>query len=480
MHRLFASLRWRLLLGTALWVLASLLVVGTVVWYVFKEQAESQLRSELSVHLNQLSAALEWQEAADDVDAEGAEDGLFLASQVQLSGRLSEPRFEQPLSGWYWQVSLPATGSQEGQQTPQSHYVSALQSDSLWDESLPILPMRGIQQWWTGVRFIDDEPLYVLQQRLRLADEGAPELLLTMAAHETVVQGPMARFTTLLVIAFGLMALGILAAAAVQFRAAMSPLQRLVKQLRAIEKGEKAQLEGDFPSEITPLTEAFNNVLGTNALVLERARAQAGNLAHAMKTPMSVLSNAAATDDSELGVLVREQVGVAQQQLNVHLARARAVAQVKTFGVRTQVPPVIAAIQRVCTRVYADKALHWQVDLHANEFYFTGEEHDLQEILGNIFDNACKWAKQQVRITTQAVDGQVGRAQWVLICEDDGPGIATDQINSILERGVRGDESAPGSGLGLAIVNDLITVYGGQIQVQRSALGGALIRLQLG
>src|SRR5699024_4571393 len=285
-YRLFSFLRVLLLFVMVLCLLASLLVMGMVVWHVFKEQTESQLRSELSVHLNQLSAALEWQDEANPVD------GASVAPQVVLSGRLSEPRFEQPLSGWYWQVSIPESGSPRAEGSAQSlqpRYESALQSDSLWDESLPILPMRGIQQWWSGVRSIDDEPLYVLQQRLRLADEGAPELLLTMAAHETVVQGPMARFTTLLVVAFGLMALGILAAAAVQFHAVMSPIQRLVKQLRRIEQGEKARLEGEYPSEITPLTEAFNNVLGTNAVVLERARAQAGNVAHAIKTPMTVL-----------------------------------------------------------------------------------------------------------------------------------------------------------------------------------------------
>src|SRR5690625_513389 len=163
MHRLFSSLRWRLLLGTALWVLASLLVVGTVVWYVFKEQTESQLRSELSVHLNQLSAVLEWQD--NDSLADEAQE----SPQVVLAGRLSEPRFEQPLSGWYWQVSIPESGSPRAEGSAQSlqpRYESALQSDSLWDESLPILPMRGIQQWWSGVRSIDDEPLYVLQQRM--------------------------------------------------------------------------------------------------------------------------------------------------------------------------------------------------------------------------------------------------------------------------------------------------------------------------
>ncbi len=488
MNRLFASLRWRLLLGTFLWITASLLVVGTVIWYVFKEQAESQLRSELTVHLNQLSAALEWQasphlneasfltEKGGDTSSAALSD-LEATVPVQLSARLSEPRFEQPLSGWYWQVSMPV-GTASEQAEVVMDYASVLQSESLWDESLPILPMRGIQHWWSGVHF-GDEPLYVLQRRLRLADEEAPELMLTMAAHESVVQEPMDRLTTLLIIAFGLMALSIFAAAAMQFHAVMSPVHRLVKQLRAIERGEKERLEGAFPSEITPLTQAFNNVLGTNAVVLERARAQAGNLAHAMKTPMAVLSNAAAKDDSELGALVREQVGLAQQQLTLHLARARAVAQVKTFGVRTQVPPVIAAIQRVCARVYAEKDLHWQIELHAPEFFFTGEEHDLQEILGNIFDNACKWATQRVHIRTRALESSTDKAQWELICEDDGPGIASEQLNHILERGVRGDESAPGSGLGLAIVNDLITVYGGKIQVQRSELGGALIRLQL-
>jgi|SRR5690625_1588346 len=456
MNSLFSSLRWRLLCATALWVLASLLVVGTVVWYVFKDQAESQLHSELTVHLNQLSASLEWQKQAEP--------------QLGMSGRLSEPRFEQPLSGWYWQVSVEGAANDE----------PLLRSDSLWDESLPTLPMVADQQWWSGVDSIDEAPLYVLQQRLQLADEAAPELLLTLAAHENVVQEPMTRFTTLLVVAFGLMALGIIFAAAVQFHAAMSPLQRLVKQLRAIEKGEKSRLEGQFPSEITPLTTAFNNVLGTNAVVLERARAQAGNLAHAMKTPMTVLSNAAEQDNSALGALVREQVGQAQQQLNVHLARARAVAQVKTFGVRTHVPTVIDSIQRVCQRLYADKNLHWQVELHSDDFYFTGEAHDLQEIVGNLFDNACKWAQGKIQVRTRAIKAPKGRLQWELICADDGPGIATEQLNHILGRGVRGDEGTTGSGLGLAIVSDLIAVYEGQLQMQRSALGGLQVRVQLG
>lgn len=460
MKHLFASLRWRLLCATALWVAISLLVVGTVVVYVFKQQAETQLRNELSVHMNQLSAALEWQPQV------GARDGFG----VSLGGRLSEPRFEQPLSGWYWQVSWLTNGS----------FVAGIQSDSLWDEDLPILPMQEVQQWWSGVQAIDDEPLYVLQQRLQLADDDAPELLLTLAAHETVVQAPMARFTTLLVVAFGLMAGGIIFAAAFQFHAVLSPLRRLVKQLRAIEQGEIKQLEGTFPSEIQPLADAFNDVLGTNATVLQRARAQAGNLAHAIKTPMTVLANAASKEDTPLAKQVREQVGQAQQQLNVHLARARALAQVKTFGVRTQVPPVIYAVQRVCQHLYADKCLQWQIELHNEAFYFTGEEHDLQEILGNIFDNACKWANHLVRVRTHALSSANGRVQWELVCEDDGPGIAPEQLNEIFQRGVRGDENAPGSGLGLAIVSDLVSVYGGRLRAQRSPLGGLLIHLQLG
>lgn len=452
------SLRWRLLLATLLWVLVSVLVVGAVVLYVFKEQAESQLRSELTVHLNQLSAGLEWQPA---------DSGQWA---VQLVDRLSDPRFEQPLSGWYWQVSwLDPQGEQ-----------AHLQSESLWDESLPVLSMQEAQQWWSGVQLIDDEPLYQLQQRLQLAEERAPELIVTLAAHEAVVQEPMARFTTLLVAAFGLMTAGILLAAAFQFHAVMSPLRRLVRQLRAIEKGESKRLEGGFPSEIQPLAEAFNSVLGTNAVVLERARAQAGNLAHTMKTPMTVLANAAAKDNTELGGLVREQVAQAQQQLTIHLARARAIAQVKTFGVRTHVPTVVDSVQRVCERIYADKALQWQVQLHTEDFYFSGETHDLQEIIGNIFDNACKWAQSTIHIHSRALTIGNERLRWELICEDDGPGIATERLEQIFKRGVREDESAPGSGLGLAIVNDLMTVYEGHLQAERSPLGGLRIRVQLG
>jgi len=455
-----ASLRWRLLLATSAWVLLSLCVVGGVVLYVFKEQTEAQLRNELNVHLNQLSGLLEWQAAQD---AAGT-------PQVLITGRLSEPRFEQPLSGWYWQVGWVEDGGLK----------VALQSDSLWDEQLPVLPQQETQQWATQVAAFEDEALYLLQQKLQLADDDAPELWLTVGVQDEVIQGPISRFARLLLIALGLTALSLIMAAAVQFHAVMSPLKRLINQLRGIEKGQQQRLEGGFPTELQPLTSAFNDVLETNAAVLERARAQAGNLAHAMKTPMSVLANAAAEDNSPLGILVREQMQQAQQQLDVHLARARAVAQVKTIGVRTLVPPVIDSLQRVCARLYADKNLQWSVELHADTFYFTGEEHDLQEIVGNVFDNACKWARQRIRVRTEAVPSPQGRLGWRLICEDDGPGVAAEQLNRLFERGVRGDERAPGSGLGLAIVHDLITVYGGEVQAGRSDWGGLSVAITLG
>lgn len=458
--RTTASLRWRLLLATALWVVLSLFVVGGVVLYVFEEQTEAQLRSELNVHLNQLSSLLEWR--ADRAD--------LGAPEVFIVGRLSEPRFEQPLSGWYWQVALIQDNEPR----------VALQSASLWDEHLPLLPRQEVQQWQSGVPAFDEESLYVLQQKLQLADDEAPELWLTVATHDGVVQAPIARFARLLLIALGLAALSLVAAAAIQFHAVMSPLQRLLKQLRGIEKGQQQCLEGGFPTELQPLTMAFNNVLATNATVLERARAQAGNLAHAMKTPLSVLANAAADDNSPLGCLVREQMQHAQQQLDVHLARARAVAQVKTIGVRTLVPPVVHGLQRVCARLYAEKNLRWTIALHQESFYFTGEEHDLQEILGNVLDNACKWAQSRIYIRSEAVADPSGRLSWRIICEDDGPGVAAEQLNRLFERGVRGDERAPGSGLGLAIVHDLITVYGGQVQACASAWGGLSITLTLG
>jgi signal transduction histidine kinase len=233
-------------------------------------------------------------------------------------------------------------------------------------------------------------------------------------------------------------------------------------------------MEGTFPAEIMPLVEEFNTVLARNAEVVERARTQAGNLAHALKTPLSVLANAADGKDDALARLVAAQVEMARRQVDYHLARAQAAAAVRLPGARTPLNPVVDGLVRTMRRIHAGRDLDLAVQPMPASLAFRGEAQDLQEMLGNLLDNACKWASRRVEI-----DAGIEQGQLVIRVDDDGKGIAAEQREAMLRRGVRADQQVPGSGLGLAIVDDLARMYGGQVVLADSPLGGARAVLTL-
>jgi signal transduction histidine kinase len=283
------------------------------------------------------------------------------------------------------------------------------------------------------------------------------------------MSGPVARFGGALWLALGILGGGLVLAALVQVYVGLAPLRKLRAALGDVRSGETQRLEGDFPVEIMPLIEEFNSVLAQNAAVVERARTQAGNLAHALKTPLSVLANAAGKDseNKELARLVIEQIGMARRQVDYHLARAQAAATSRLPGVRTPLLPVIDGLARAMRSIHAERQLALTVlDMPAS-LCFRGEVQDLQEMLGNLLDNACKWATRRVELAAQR-DGD-----WLRITiDDDGSGLAAGERDAVIRRGVRADEQVPGSGLGLAIVDDLARLYGGQIELADSPLGG--------
>jgi signal transduction histidine kinase len=254
----------------------------------------------------------------------------------------------------------------------------------------------------------------------------------------------------------------------------LRPLARLRKELGNVREGATNRIESRFPSEIQPLVDDFNQVLYNNNQIVQRARTQAGNLAHALKTPLSVLANGARLENGSFGKLVAEQVSVAQRQVEHHLARARAAAAVRTPGLRTKVQPVVATLARVLQQLYIDKGVRIHTNNIANTLVFKGEQHDLQEMLGNLLDNACKWADTQVWVQASLADGTL-----VLHIEDDGPGMPAHDTEKAFERGTRLDERKPGSGLGLAIVRDLAQAYGGSVQAYASNKGGLGVELRL-
>lgn len=446
-----SSLRVRLLVGTLTWVVVSVLLAGWGIHRLFEQHITAQLQSELAVHLDQLTASIQ-------VDKTG---------QVSLSAPLVDPRFDRPFSGLYWQIRT----------TDEAHGAAqVLRSRSLWDTDLPegnISARDGADQRYV-TRGPQNQSVLVRERLIQPAEGPAAELELQIAADQALLAEPISQFTTMLVIALGILTLGLVLAVLMQVWVGLSPLTRLRTQLARVRAGETARIDGEFPSEVQPLVEDFNTVLRTNAEMLERARTQAGNLAHALKTPLAVMANAAAGNDAQLPRLVDEQISVARRQVDYHLAHARAAASVRVSGLRSPVRPVLSGLVRVMQRVYASRELIFDIQQVPDELAFKGEEQDFQEMLGNVLDNACKWAIAQVRVCATIDSGMLR-----LAVEDDGAGLAPERVEAVFRRGVRADERAAGSGLGLAIVRDLARLYGGDATIEDSDLGGVRLVLML-
>lgn len=447
----YQSLRLRLLAGMLAWVMLSVAVAGWGIQKLFRQHILAQLQSELTIHLDQLTAALQ-------VDADG---------RVSLSPLPSDPRFGHPFSGLYWQVFVPAQDGNASQM---------LRSRSLWDAYLPeepsgLEPGQDLRVTATGPR---DAHLRVRVREVEPAEGPFDHMVLSVAADQALWAEPISRFDRMLGLALGVLVLGMLMAAWVQVSYGLRPLGRLRRRLADVREGRADRIDGSFPTEVRPLVEDFNQVLQRNAQGLDRARQQAGNLAHALKTPLSVMANAAASADPALPRLVAEQVDTARRQVDYHLARARAAAAVRVTGLRSPILPLLQGLVRVMQRVHAERDLRYELDDVDATLAFRGESQDFQEMLGNVLDNAGKWANHRVRVSARRQDGELE-----IRVEDDGPGLSPERSEAVFERGKRADERTPGSGLGLGIVRDLADLYGGWAQIRTGELGGACVVITL-
>ncbi len=452
------SLRIRLLAGTLFWVVGTILVAGWGLGNLFRQHVEAQFHAELRTHLDHLTAQI-------TLDDQG---------RAQLALPLSDPRFGRPYSGYYWQVDTAGSGATAAK--------ALLRSRSLWDTALAVQPDALVEGdvHVHPVAGPQNKRLSVVERMVRMDDspDGKPHSLrLLVAADADLMEGPVRRFNGALWLALGVLGAGLVLAAVVQVSVGLSPLRSLRTALARVRGGETQRLDGDFPVEVMPLVEEFNTVLAHNADVVERARTHAGNLAHALKTPLSVLANAAQApqqQDPELARLVLEQIGLARRQVDYHLARAQAAAAIRVPGAKTVLPPVVEGLVRVMQRIHAERDISITLPSGAPELAFRGETQDLHEMLGNLLDNACKWAAHRVEIRALADGGML-----TITLDDDGPGLNAQQRDVVMHRGVRADEQVPGSGLGLAIVDDLARLYGGRIELLVSPLGGLRAALTL-
>ena len=255
------------------------------------------------------------------------------------------------------------------------------------------------------------------------------------------------------------------------------PLFGLRRRLAAVRHGEEQRVTGSYPSEVQPLVNDLNALLDHREQVVARAIARAGDLAHGLKTPLAVLSQEAertlAAGQAEIGGAISHQVERMRRQIDYHLAQARAAAAGASLGARSVLKVSLDGLARTLERLHAGRGLTITIDVPP-ELAVRVQREDLDEMLGNLLDNACKWARSVVRVRSSAEGGVA-----VIEVEDDGPGIDPSMREAVLRRGVRADEAAPGSGLGLAIVRDLAELYGGSISLGTSSLGGLRADLRL-
>jgi signal transduction histidine kinase len=406
-------------------------------------------------------------------------DGLLAAAEVDgpdhvtLQGRFADPRFERVFSGWYWQIDP---------ETPQAAHLQPETSRSLWDQTIvpqDLVATDNSTQWGYG-QGPDGQKLRVLVRSIALPgteegiqEEGRFRFLVASSLNET--EADVLRFNRTLFISLGLFSLGLLAAIAIQVRVGLQPLRGVSEALARIREGRARRLEGEFPTEIAPLASELNSLIAHSSEVVGRARAHVANLAHFLKTPLTVLANeAAASPPSPLSETVSRQVTSMRRQVDHYLARARAAGALDVLGSRTDIAASLGDLSRVLPRMHSEKRISIDLDVTPG-LAFRGEREDFEEMAGNLLDNACKWARGRIAVKASALDG--GRFQ--LAIEDDGPGLPPEQLSQGIERGKRLDESVPGTGLGLAIVRDISKLYGGTLTLAKASLGGLKVCLEL-
>src|SRR5690606_15014549 len=436
------SLAFRLVASAAVWCALWLSAGGYALSALFGTTVERSFDARLGVLLEGLVAGSE-------LDAEG---------RLELRLQLGEPRFEQPLSGWYWQI-------EEGGRVLR-------RSPSLWDAVLPVALPPGQRLAALDVAGPEGQPLRLLVRAITLPGGDAP-LLYAVAGDRREIQADRQSFNRLLSIALAVLFVGVIGAVLVQVRFGLEPLRRIGRALGAIRAGASTRLEGDFPAEIEPLARELNALLDHNEALVERARTHVGNLAHGLKTPLSVLTNEARRSQGPLAELVGRQVALMRRQVDHHLARARAIATGSILGARTDVLPVLRDLQRTLERIYADQAVLIDVACPP-DLAFRGAPQDLEEMLGNLLDNACKWAAGKVTARAEGAPRQHLR----IAIEDDAPGLPAARRAAVLARGRRLAAQVPGTGLGLAIVADLAQLYGGRL-VLADAQGAGGLRAEL-
>ncbi len=445
-RRRTGSLSRRMIVVAAVWIAALLLIGGFALDRVLSRSIVDNFDTQLTLILKGMMGA-----------AEIGPDG-----EVRFSRPPADQRFIEPYSGLYFQISGAGTDT--------------FPSRSLWDRRLRVnlthVDLKG--HLYDSNEFSTSghsEPVRIAERDVILPGSNVRWRFQVAQSRETIDQ-QIHRLRSTLVWSFTALGVGLLVLATLQTLFGLWPLRRVRQEVAAIRSGEKTRISQDFPTEIRPMTEEINQLLEHNEDQAEEARRHAGNLAHALKTPLTVITNAATAHAPDLADTVCREALVMRRQVDHHLARARAIGRRASSQARATVWESLEAVQRALDRLYENVTVDIAGDHQAQ---VRVERQDLDEMLGNLIENAAKYGGGRVFVTVESKGTMVD-----ILVEDDGPGIPESERESLFARGARLDTGKPGTGLGLAIVRDVAEIYGGRVALEESEdLGGVLARLTL-
>jgi signal transduction histidine kinase len=450
---LFRSLTFRVIAFSTLWAVVTLIVIATIISTLYRDASERGFESLLSAHLFNLIGSV----------------GVSDTGELTGSPDLGDLRFSEPNSGWYWSVE-PVSGGVTG------NLQSVSMTEPIPSPSPAQVPFNLSYQRNYMTPGIKGEELEVFESEFELDDKGRVARFRVMG-NRTELENDIGSFERRLATYLLIFGVGMIAINAVAILIGLQPLVRVRRALALVREGTARRLDGRFPTEIEPLANETNALIENNKRIVERSRTQVGNLAHSLKTPLAVMLNEGRALGGDKGRLIVDQASAMQTQVEHYLQRARVAAQRDSVVYRTPVSPTLQRVVRVVEKL--NPAMAISLSLPTAEVLFAGEREDLEEIAGNLLDNAMKWGRSKVAVSVATAQAGPDSHWFRLAIEDDGPGIPEDKAREALKRGARLDETKPGSGLGLAIVSDLVREYQGSLALERSALGGLAVVVKL-
>ncbi len=437
------TLTFRLVVTSTLWVAATLLIAGLLLVGLFRAHIERRFDLLLQDDFEELVAA-----------SEVGSDG-----KLMLGWAPADPRFHRPRSGWYWQIL------RDGE--------AVAQSESLWlsrlDLSAPPIETGAVIQELEGP---GGHQLRAFAETVTLP-QAKSVFGYVVAGPVQDIERDVERFSLQLGITLSVLGLGLIGVVVVQVRFGLRPLRLLRAALADIRAGRLARLPEVSPQEVSPVVAELNALLDHNSAMLERARSQAEDLAHALKNPLTVIRNEVGELEGERSEILRDQIAAIGTAIKRHLARARAAGTYKVPGTHTSVAAVVEDLCFSMELLYKERGITLAAE-HLDSVAFRGDRHDLEEMLGNLMDNACKWAHHQIWVSAARINGHLR-----IRVEDDGPGVPEERLTEICKRGQGLDEATHGSGLGLSIVQELAGLYDGGLSLGKSKLGGLCAELDL-